>query len=184
MTWPVDCSLLLRGACYTVGHVGLPNAGYQGSEEYRAFGEWWAVVHSDLDPRVNGTNYKHGRGCNHTNAESDACTSRCHPFVFPQLPPPTGFPGVQVPSLATNVYERGRLLALVSIYSHLQAAHVDPTQGLSSRLKLASSHCSQAVLRQSWISWSLVLEISPSSRQSRSFSVKRSLPRQAQLSRL
>jgi len=108
MTWPVDCSLLLRGACYTVGHVGLPNAGDQGSEEYRAFDEWWAAVHSDLDSRVNGTNYKHGRGCNHTNAESDACTARCHPFVFPQLPPPTDFPGVQVPSRATNVYEGER----------------------------------------------------------------------------
>jgi hypothetical protein len=49
---------------------------------------------------------------------------------------------------------------------HQQAARVDPTQGLSSRPKLASFHCSQAVLRQSWISWFLVLETSPSSSQS------------------
>jgi hypothetical protein len=50
----------------------MPDASYQGEEEHGTFMEWYHAVHSDIDPRVNGTNYKDSQGCNTTNAESDA----------------------------------------------------------------------------------------------------------------
>jgi hypothetical protein len=69
---------------------------------------------------------------------------------------------------------------------HLQAAHVGPTRELSSRLRPAYSHCWQVVLRQSWISWFLVLEILPFFHQSRVLHLRQEERRQSssQLSRL